>query len=153
MDPPASTPAVVPAAAVAAVPAAAPRVSLAQLLKAEKFTAPRPTVQKLKIKGRAAVEPYEPHPTIPQNDAWIRMLTCVCMRTWRRGRERDSGLADVAHVLEHDGAVYSAVLSMSDISTGVNSYYKLQVLEYDKRAGWYGPPLREPPCPQGSSPG
>jgi hypothetical protein len=39
----------------------------------------------------------------------------------------DSGLAEGYHVMERRGAVYSATLSRTDLSTGRNSYYALQV--------------------------
>lgn len=43
----------------------------------------------------------------------------------------DSGLQDIAHVYRHDGVLYSTTLSLTDIATNKNSYYKLQVLESD----------------------
>ncbi|XP_061668275.1 poly [ADP-ribose] polymerase 1 [Syngnathoides biaculeatus] len=43
----------------------------------------------------------------------------------------DSGLENSAHVLEHDGKMYSATLGLVDIVRGTNSYYKLQLLEDD----------------------
>jgi poly [ADP-ribose] polymerase len=43
----------------------------------------------------------------------------------------DSNLADIAHVYKNDHDVYNAVLCMTDIQGGKNSYYKLQVLESD----------------------
>ena len=46
-------------------------------------------------------------------------------------------MTETCHVLESSGTVYSAVLTMSDTSTGLNSYYKLQVLERDVGNGWY----------------
>jgi poly [ADP-ribose] polymerase len=43
----------------------------------------------------------------------------------------DSKLGDVAHVYKKKDDIYNAVLSMTDIQSGKNSYYKLQVLESD----------------------
>jgi hypothetical protein len=54
--------------------------------------------------------------------------------------DRDSGLAATAHVLEVGDTVYAAVLALSDTATGVNSYYKLQVLESDRGNAWSAPP-------------
>ncbi|XP_063237914.1 poly [ADP-ribose] polymerase [Bacillus rossius redtenbacheri] len=45
----------------------------------------------------------------------------------------ESGLADVAHVLEQGRNKYCTVLSLTDIQKGKNSYYKLQVLESDAK--------------------
>ncbi|XP_046383121.1 poly [ADP-ribose] polymerase [Ischnura elegans] len=44
----------------------------------------------------------------------------------------DSGLEDKAHVLKHEGDPLDAVLGLTDLRLGKNSYYKLQVLESDK---------------------
>ncbi|XP_063079036.1 poly [ADP-ribose] polymerase 1 [Engraulis encrasicolus] len=43
----------------------------------------------------------------------------------------DSGLENCAHVLDQNGAIYSATLGLVDIVRGTNSYYKLQLLEDD----------------------
>jgi poly [ADP-ribose] polymerase len=48
----------------------------------------------------------------------------------------DSGLEDTHHVYESSGVIYNAVLGMVDIVRGTNSYYKLQLLEGDKRADY-----------------
>lgn len=45
----------------------------------------------------------------------------------------DSGLEDKAHVLKMKDILYSVVLGMVDIQSGRNSYYKIQVLEHDKK--------------------
>ena len=45
----------------------------------------------------------------------------------------DSNLVDVAHVYKNEHEIYNAVLGMTDIQSGKNSYYKLQVLESDSR--------------------
>ncbi len=39
----------------------------------------------------------------------------------------DSGLADDAHVLQKGSEVFSATLNRIDLSTGINSFYVLQV--------------------------
>lgn len=63
---------------------------------------------KLKIKGGAAVDP-------------------------------DSGLEDDAHILSEPKTSdpYSCVLGYVDIARGSNSYYKLQLIEHDKKAKFY----------------
>ena len=63
---------------------------------------------KLKVKGGAAVDP-------------------------------DSGLEDEAHVLIESGTnePFSCVLGMVDVMRGTNSYYKLQLLESDRKTKWY----------------
>lgn len=43
----------------------------------------------------------------------------------------DSGLEDVAHVYQKDKDIYAAVLGITDIQSGRNSYYKLQLLASD----------------------
>lgn len=45
----------------------------------------------------------------------------------------DSGLSDVAHVYKDGRDVYSAALSLTDLQTGKNSFYKLQLLESDNK--------------------
>ncbi|KAG1667338.1 Poly [ADP-ribose] polymerase 1 [Nymphon striatum] len=47
--------------------------------------------------------------------------------------EPDSGLEDVAHVYVRKSAIHSVVLGMVDVVRGTNSYYKLQMLESDKK--------------------
>jgi len=49
----------------------------------------------------------------------------------------DSGLADEAHVYKSKESLYSVVLGVVDIQKDRNSYYKLQVLEHDKKKKWY----------------
>ena len=44
----------------------------------------------------------------------------------------DSGLDDVAHVYKKGDDIYNAVLGMTDLQSGKNSFYKLQVLESDR---------------------
>ncbi|XP_071738186.1 poly [ADP-ribose] polymerase 1 isoform X2 [Rutidosis leptorrhynchoides] len=43
-----------------------------------------------------------------------------------------SGLQDTGHILEHGKSIFNTTLSLSDLSTGVNSYYILQIIEDDK---------------------
>jgi poly [ADP-ribose] polymerase len=43
----------------------------------------------------------------------------------------DSKLEDVAHVYKKKNDIYNAVLGVTDIQSGKNSYYKIQVLESD----------------------
>ena len=49
----------------------------------------------------------------------------------------DSELEDKAHVLKAGDNLYSAVLGAVNIQDGKNSYYKLQVLEHDKKKKFY----------------
>ncbi|XP_076905255.1 poly [ADP-ribose] polymerase 1-like [Bidens hawaiensis] len=46
-----------------------------------------------------------------------------------------SGLQDTGHILEHGKSIYNTTLNLSDLSTGVNSYYILQIIEEDKGSG------------------
>ncbi|KAJ0742482.1 putative NAD(+) ADP-ribosyltransferase [Helianthus annuus] len=46
-----------------------------------------------------------------------------------------SGLQDTGHILEHGKSIYNTTLSLSDLSTGINSYYILQIIEDDKGSG------------------
>lgn len=43
-----------------------------------------------------------------------------------------SGLQDTGHILEHGKSIYNTTLSLSDLSTGINSCYILQIIEDDK---------------------
>ena len=49
----------------------------------------------------------------------------------------DSELEDKAHVLKVGDSLYSAVLGAVNIQDGKNSYYKLQVLQHDKKKKFY----------------
>jgi len=49
----------------------------------------------------------------------------------------ESGVQDKAHVLKTSSALYSAVLGAVNIQDGKNSYYKLQILEHDKKPKWW----------------
>ncbi|KAG8492561.1 hypothetical protein CXB51_009982 [Gossypium anomalum] len=48
-----------------------------------------------------------------------------------------SGLQDSCHILEDSGSIYNTTLNLSDLSTGVNSYYILQIIQEDKESGCY----------------
>ncbi|KDP21330.1 hypothetical protein JCGZ_21801 [Jatropha curcas] len=43
-----------------------------------------------------------------------------------------SGLQETGHILEDGKSIYNTTLNMSDLSTGVNSYYILQIIQDDK---------------------
>eukprot|EP01125_Pyxidicula_operculata_P013990 TRINITY_DN463_c0_g3_i2.p1 TRINITY_DN463_c0_g3~~TRINITY_DN463_c0_g3_i2.p1 ORF type:complete len:777 (-),score=138.65 TRINITY_DN463_c0_g3_i2:549-2879(-) len=49
----------------------------------------------------------------------------------------DSELSKKGHVLEYKGDVYSATLNISDIVSGTNSFYILQLIEHDSQDEWY----------------
>ena len=49
----------------------------------------------------------------------------------------DSNLDHKAHVLKIKDSLYSVVLGSVNIQDGKNSFYKLQVLEHDKKPKWY----------------
>jgi len=49
----------------------------------------------------------------------------------------ESGLEEKAHVLKSGSTLYSSVLGSVNIQDGKNSYYKIQVLEHDKKKKWY----------------
>lgn len=48
-----------------------------------------------------------------------------------------SGLQDCGHILEDRKSIYNTTLNMSDLSTGVNSYYILQIIQDDKSSDCY----------------
>ncbi|EOX94505.1 hypothetical protein QUC31_004563 [Theobroma cacao] len=48
-----------------------------------------------------------------------------------------SGLQDSCHILEDGRSIYNTTLNMSDLSTGVNSYYVLQIIQEDKASDCY----------------
>ncbi|KAL4370964.1 poly [ADP-ribose] polymerase 1 [Arachis hypogaea] len=48
-----------------------------------------------------------------------------------------SGLQDSGHILEEREIIYNTTLNKSDLSTGVNSYYILQIIEEDKGSACY----------------
>ncbi|XP_078440531.1 poly(ADP-ribose) polymerase 2 [Wolffia australiana] len=49
----------------------------------------------------------------------------------RSAVHESSGLQDSGHILEDGKSIFSTTLNLSDLSTGVNSYYILQVIEED----------------------
>jgi len=49
----------------------------------------------------------------------------------------ETGLEDKAHVVKSGSALFSVVLGSVNIQDGKNSYYKLQVLEHDKKKKYY----------------
>lgn len=51
--------------------------------------------------------------------------------------EPQSGLEHKAHVYKHNNEVWNANLCLSDVQTGKNSYYKLQLLESDNKSNRY----------------
>lgn len=53
----------------------------------------------------------------------------------RSSVHEESGLQETGHILEERKNIYNTTLNMSDLSTGINSYYILQVIEDDKKAG------------------
>ncbi|TKY62377.1 Poly of ADP-ribose polymerase 1 [Spatholobus suberectus] len=48
-----------------------------------------------------------------------------------------SGLQDSGHILEEGKSIYNTTLNMSDLSTGINSYYILQIIQEDKGSDCY----------------
>ncbi|GLU07733.1 hypothetical protein SLE2022_246810 [Rubroshorea leprosula] len=48
-----------------------------------------------------------------------------------------SGLQDTGHILEDGGSIYNTTMNMSDLSTAVNSYYILQIIQDDKCSDCY----------------
>ncbi|KAH6813661.1 polymerase 2 [Perilla frutescens var. frutescens] len=48
-----------------------------------------------------------------------------------------SGLQDSGHILVDGNSIYNTTLNMSDLSTGINSYYILQVIQDDKSSDCY----------------
>ncbi|XP_057964119.1 poly [ADP-ribose] polymerase 1 [Malania oleifera] len=55
----------------------------------------------------------------------------------RSAVHESSGLQDSGHILEDGKSIYNTTLNMSDLSTGVNSYYILQIIEADKGSDCY----------------
>ncbi|XP_077241988.1 poly(ADP-ribose) polymerase 2 isoform X2 [Tasmannia lanceolata] len=48
-----------------------------------------------------------------------------------------SGLQDSGHILEDRSSIYNTTLNMSDLSTGINSYYILQIIQDDRGSDCY----------------
>ncbi|KAF8392235.1 hypothetical protein HHK36_022577 [Tetracentron sinense] len=55
----------------------------------------------------------------------------------RSAVHESSGLQDSGHILEDGKSIYNTTLNMSDLSTGVNSYYILQIIQDDKGSDCY----------------
>ncbi|CAM6084251.1 unnamed protein product [Calypogeia fissa] len=51
----------------------------------------------------------------------------------RSAVHEDSGLQDTGHILEVGKVIYNVTLNLSDLSTGINSYYILQIIEDDNK--------------------
>ncbi|KAJ0967276.1 hypothetical protein J5N97_024193 [Dioscorea zingiberensis] len=49
----------------------------------------------------------------------------------------ESGLQDAGHILEDGKSIYNTTLNMSDLTTGINSYYILQIIQEDKGSACY----------------
>lgn len=50
-----------------------------------------------------------------------------------------SGLEHKAHVFKHHNEVWDANLCLTDVQSGKNSYYKLQLLEADNNIRYFKP--------------
>lgn len=55
----------------------------------------------------------------------------------RSAVHESSGLQDTGHILEDNRSIYNTTLSMSDLSTGINSYYILQIIQDDRSSDCY----------------
>ncbi|KAJ8534675.1 hypothetical protein K7X08_016403 [Anisodus acutangulus] len=55
----------------------------------------------------------------------------------RSAVHESSGLQDTGHILEDKISIFNTTLNMSDLSTGINSYYILQIIEEDKGLDCY----------------
>uniref|UniRef100_A0A1D1YCL5 Poly [ADP-ribose] polymerase n=1 Tax=Anthurium amnicola TaxID=1678845 RepID=A0A1D1YCL5_9ARAE len=55
----------------------------------------------------------------------------------RSAVHESSGLQDSGHILEDGKSIYNSTLNMSDLSTGINSYYILQIIQEDKGSDCY----------------
>ncbi|KAK6928994.1 Guanylate-binding protein, N-terminal, partial [Dillenia turbinata] len=55
----------------------------------------------------------------------------------RNAVHESSGMRDSGHILENGKSIYNTTLSLSDLSTGVNSYYDLQIIQDDKGSDCY----------------
>ena len=96
-------------------------------LAANRFISGASKTLKLKLKGGAYVDPESG----VQDKVWrekdISWTSCfyhlpaACLQ---------------AHVLKTSSALYSVVLGAVNIQDGKNSYYKLQILEHDKKPKW-----------------
>ncbi|KAF3436180.1 hypothetical protein FNV43_RR23272 [Rhamnella rubrinervis] len=55
----------------------------------------------------------------------------------RSAVHESSGLQDTGHILEDGKSIYNMTLNMSDLTTGLNSYYILQIIQDDKSSDCY----------------
>ncbi|CAH9132809.1 unnamed protein product [Cuscuta epithymum] len=55
----------------------------------------------------------------------------------RSAVHESSGLQDSGHILEDANSIYNTTLNISDLTTGINSYYILQIIEEDKGLDCY----------------
>ncbi|KAH0688354.1 hypothetical protein KY285_018923 [Solanum tuberosum] len=55
----------------------------------------------------------------------------------RSAVHESSRLEDTGHILEDKTSIYNTTLNMSDLSSGINSYYILQIIEEDKGSDCY----------------
>nr|XP_019068687.1 poly [ADP-ribose] polymerase 1 isoform X2 [Solanum lycopersicum] len=55
----------------------------------------------------------------------------------RSAVHESSRLQDTGHILEEKTSIYNTTLNMSDLSSGINSYYILQIIEEDKGSDCY----------------
>jgi hypothetical protein len=51
--------------------------------------------------------------------------------------DEDSGLADSAHILEERDDVWTFTGTVADVTSGINSYYILQLIEADNKNKFY----------------
>lgn len=49
----------------------------------------------------------------------------------------ESGMVEYAHVCKDGDRIYDAVLNLTDVGSGMNSYYMLQVIKHDSQNVWY----------------
>lgn len=49
----------------------------------------------------------------------------------------ESGMIEYAHVYKDGHRIYDAVLNLTDVGSGMNSYYMLQVIKHDTQNVWY----------------
>jgi hypothetical protein len=49
----------------------------------------------------------------------------------------DSGLAEIGRVYQDHSNVYNAVLNITDITSGLNSFYLLQLIVHDTKPKWF----------------
>ena len=66
----------------------------------------------------------------------IRSLVCKTRFDTKSGQVFSLHAPLQAHVLKTGTGLYSVVLGAVNIQDGKNSYYKLQILEHDKKPKW-----------------